>query len=222
MEEVDRRRIHAILVNLRDRHPRVSGGTGTQAMMTGTYKVRRDPAREQRALVRDGQPLEERVEPDRVDERLGDRATHDAALARLVVEEVRVLELLLELVELARELVRDDRARLRALQARVLAPDAPELVRRVLGADPLDVAHVALVERGGLAVLEDHVLCVLFGGEAESGEDLERGAGDAALVRAGVFEEDDLALLEEQTGLLCDEEVRAPDDVLEMRLALGV
>ena len=184
--------------------------------------MRRDPAREQRALVRDGQPLQERVEPDRVDERLGDRAPHDAALARLVVEEVRVLELLLELIELARELVRDDRARLRALQARVLAPDAAELVRRVLGDDPLDVAHVALVERGGLAVLEDHVLCVLFGGEAESGEDLKRGAGDATLVCAGVLEEDDLALLEEETGLLREEQVRALDDVLEVGLAIRI
>ena len=104
----------------------------------------------------------------------------------------------------------------------VLAPDAPKLVRRVLGDDPLDVAHVALVERGGLAVLEDHVLCVLFGGEAEPGEDLERGAGDAALVCARVLEEDDIALFEEKTRLLREEQVGALDNVLEVRLALGV
>ena len=184
--------------------------------------MRRDPAREQRALVRHRQALEERVQPDLVHERLGDRALHDTAPARLVVEQIRVLELLLELVELARELVRDDRARLRALQARVLAPDAPKLVRRVLGDDPLDVPHVALVERRGLAVLEDHVLLVLVRRETEAGEDLERGARDAALVRRGVLEEHDLALLEVETRLLGEEEVRALDDVLEVRLALGI
>ena len=184
--------------------------------------MRRDIAREQRALVRHGQALQERVEPDLVHERLGDRALHDAAPARLVVEQVRVLELLLELVELARELVRDDRARLRALQPRVLAPDAPELVRRVLGDDPLDVAHVALVELGRPPVLEDHVLRVLVRREPEPGEHLQRGARDATLVRARVLEEDDLALLEDETGLLREEEVRALDNVLEVGLALSV
>ena len=111
-----------------------------------TYEVRRDPTREQRALVRHRQALQQRVQADLIDERLGDRALHDAPPARLVVEQVRLLELLLQFVEFARELVRDDRARLRALQARVLAPDAAELVRCVLGDDPLDVAHIALIE----------------------------------------------------------------------------
>ncbi len=104
----------------------------------------------------------------------------------------------------------------------MLAPDAPELVRRVLGDDPLDVAHVALVELGRLAILEDHVLCVLLRGEAKPGEDLERRARDTTLVRTGVLEEDDLALLEDETSLLREEEVGALDDVLEVGLALGI
>ena len=42
------------------------------------------------------------------------------------------------------------------------------------------------------------------------------------LVRAGILEEDDLALLESQTRLLCEEQVGALDDILEVRLALRV
>lgn len=133
--------------------------------------MRSNPAREQRPLVRFGQPFEESIEPDLVDERLRDRAAHDTALARLVVEQVRRLELRLEVVQPARELVRDDRARLRALQPRVLLPDARELRRGVLDDLRLDVLHVALVELGRRAVLEDHQVDVFVGGEREAGQD---------------------------------------------------
>ena len=104
----------------------------------------------------------------------------------------------------------------------MLLPDARELRRRVLRDLLLDVLDVALVELRRLAVLEDHMLDVLLGGESETGENFKRGRGDTTLVRAGVLEEDDLALLEEQTGLLREEEVGSLDDVLEVRLALGV
>lgn len=89
-----------------------------------TYEMRRNPAREQSTLVGLGEPLEKRIQPNLVNERLGDRTANDATLARLVVEQVRRFELRLEVVELTRELVRDDRARLGALQPRVLFPDA--------------------------------------------------------------------------------------------------
>ena len=135
--------------------------------------MRSNPAREQRTLVGLGKPLKECVEPDLVDERLGDRAAHDAALARLVVEQVRRLKLGLEVVELARELVRDDSAGFRALQPRVLLPDARELRCRILGDLLLDVLDVALVELGGLAVLEDHEVDVLLRGKSQAGKDLQ-------------------------------------------------
>ena len=138
----------------------------------------RDPAREERTLVRDRQTLEQNIEPDLVDERLGDCPAHDAALARGVVKEVRGLELGLQVVELARELVRDDRPWLRAADARVLLPDTRELRRGVLGDLLLDVLHVVLVELGGLAVLEDHELDVLLGGEGETSKNFKRRTCD--------------------------------------------
>ncbi len=136
--------------------------------------MRRDPAREQRALVRLGQALQQRLEPDLVDKRLRDRTTHNAVAARDVVVQVRALELRLQVVQRLREVVRDRRARLRALQPCVLLPDAVELGRRVLRDLRLDVFHVALVEWAGLAVLEDHQVRVLLRRERKASKNLQR------------------------------------------------
>ena len=186
VEKVDARALHAVLVNLQSeankkkskqiQHER----TRRTKKESSAYKVRRDPAREQRALVRLRQPRQQRLQPDLLHERLRDRAAHHAVAARHVVVQVRVLELRLQVVERARQLVRDDRARLRAPAALELAPDARELGRGVLRDLLLDVAHVALVERGRLAVLEDHQVDVVLRGEREPGEDFQGGARDAA------------------------------------------
>jgi hypothetical protein len=50
----------------------------------------------------------------------------------------------------------------------------------------------------------------------------ERSGTRHTLVGARILEQDDLALLEIQPRLLRDEQVRAFDDVLEMRLALRI
>lgn len=42
------------------------------------------------------------------------------------------------------------------------------------------------------------------------------------LVGTGIFEQDDLALFEIQTGLLCEEEVGTLDDVAEVRFSFRV
>jgi len=58
--------------------------------------------------------------------------------------------------------------------------------------------------------------------KTETDEDFERAGRDTALIGRGILEHDDLALLEEQSSLLGEEQVGALDDVLEVRLALGV
>ena len=124
--------------------------------------MRGDPAREQRPLVGLRNPLEERLQPDLVDERLRNRTLHDRLARRRVVKQVRPLELRLEVVQRARQLVRDERARFRAAVLGVLRPDARKLHGRVFFDDLLDLPDVRLVERRGLAVFEDHEVDVFL------------------------------------------------------------
>jgi hypothetical protein len=109
------------------------------------------------------QTLDERVESDLVDERLGDRELEDSPGARLeLVQTVRLFELDLEHVKRRRELVRQERSRDRAVldeesgfpvssrthrrrrgarthSSLVLLPDALELLLSVLGNLLLDL-----------------------------------------------------------------------------------
>ena len=199
MEEVHTRRIDAILIN----------------------EPRRHKAREQRPLIRVGQSLHQRIQPDLVHQRLRDRAAEHAPPTRNVVEQVRALELGLEVIERGGKLVGDRRTRLRPTKPRVLAEDTVELGCSILGDLGLDVLDVALVKLRGL-LLKGHKVDVLLRRERKTRKDLEGGRSDTALVGARVLEQNDLALLEEETGLLREEEVRAFDDVLEVRLALGI
>lgn len=74
--------------------------------------VARDVGGPHGAQVGVGQALDERVEPDLLDERLGDCELEDRARARLeLVQALGLLELDLEDVERRRELVREERPR---------------------------------------------------------------------------------------------------------------
>ena len=64
-----------------------------------------DPAGEQRPLVGLRNPLEQRLQPNLVDERLRNRTLHDRLARSRVVKQVRPLELRLEVVQRARQLV---------------------------------------------------------------------------------------------------------------------
>jgi len=86
----------------------------------------------------------------------------------------------------------------------------------------LNVLDVALVEFGRFAILKDHQVQVFFRSQGETGEHFQRRTGDAALVGARVFEQDDLTLLEVKASLLREEQVGTLDDVAEVWLALGI
>ena len=124
--------------------------------------MRGDPTGEQRPLVRSRNPLEQRCQPNLVNERLRNRALHDRLAGDCVIEQVRTLELRLQVIQRARQLVRDERARFRATVLGVFRPDARKLHRRVFEDDLLDLLDVCLVECRGLAVLEDHEVYVLL------------------------------------------------------------
>ena len=218
MEEIDAGCVDAVLVDL----DRVSVTCSWREKGRKTHKVRRDPAGEQRPLIRLWQPLHQHIQSNLIHQCLRDRPLEYALPAWHVVEQVRVFELSLEVVERRRELVGDGSTRLRSSETGMLLRDALELRRSVLRDLLLDVLDVALVELAGLAILEDHKVDVLLGVKRETGKDLKGGAGDTALVGARILEEDDLALLEEHARLLREEEVGAFDNVLEVRLAVGV
>jgi hypothetical protein len=136
-------------------------------------EVRCEVRRENRVGVGGGEAGKKRVEADLTDEALGEGAGHDGAAEGEVVIESRALELILELNELAGEVVGEAVSRgkgqrsLRgkeALQKRkdvqgvgllrllVLVPDRLELVVGVLRHGGLNRANVLVVEvRGRLS-----------------------------------------------------------------------
>lgn len=71
--------------------------------------------------------------------------------------------------------------RKRTHSTNVLRPNRLELEPSVLADLGLDVLHVCRVEGRRLVVLEDHQVEVLFIGETETGEDLQRRRGDSSL-----------------------------------------
>jgi hypothetical protein len=135
-----------------------------------THEMRSNITREQRPLIRLGQTLQQCLQPNLIHKRLGNGTAHDALLAAWVIEQIRVFELGLELIQLHRELVGNGRARFGALQALVLAPDALELGRSVFGDLGLDVFDVALIELRRFTVLEDHEVGVFLIRESQASE----------------------------------------------------
>ena len=67
--------------------------------------MRGDPTREQRPLVGFRHPLEQRFQPDLVDERLRKRALHDCLAGTRIIVQVRPLEFRLQVIQRARQLV---------------------------------------------------------------------------------------------------------------------
>lgn len=181
-----------------------------------------DPRRPSGTEVVFRQTLEEGVEADLVDQRLGEGAGKHIPPALDIVVQVRVFQLVLQLVEGSGELVRDLGAHLGALVERPVLGNAVVFCCCVLADLLLDVLGVRLVEGGGLAVCEDHVVDVLLVLERQTGKHLERRRGDSTLVGRRVLVEHHALLLEEETGLLGEEEVGTLDNVLEVGLALGI
>ena len=125
-----------------------------------TYEVRSNPTREQCPLVRLRQSLEQSIQPDLINQSLRDRSTHHAPLTRDIIEQIRILQLLLERIQRRLQLIRDRRASLGTLETGVFLPETVELGRSILGDLLLDVLDVTLVEGRGFAVFEDHVVGV--------------------------------------------------------------
>ena len=124
--------------------------------------MRGDPTGEQRPLVRFRNPLEQHFQPNLVDERLRNRTLHHCLADTRVIVQVRPLELRLEVIQRARQLIRDECARFRATVLGVFRPNACKLHRCVFFDDLLDLLDVSLVKRRGLAVFEDHEVYVLL------------------------------------------------------------
>lgn len=201
-------------------------------------KVRCDPAREQGALVRLGQTLEKRVNSNLLDERLGNGTTEDTTAAWNIIKQIRRLELCLEVIELARELVRNKRAWLGTVETLEFALDTAGLKGSIIRNDGLDVANVALVKGRGLVVFEDHEINVLRVGKSQASEHLKRRRSHTTLkssliysfylnqntylVRARVLEQNHTALLQIQPRLLRNEQVCTLDNILEVWLSVVV
>ena len=127
--------------------------------------------------------LYERVQSNFLDERLGDCAAQDAPTTWRVVEQVRAFELRLQVVQRYRQLVGDSRARFRALQPLVLAPNTRELRRGVFRNLSLDVFDVALIKLARLSIFEKHKVHVFFRGQRETSKDFKRGASHATCAK---------------------------------------
>mmetsp|Transcript_65772 Transcript_65772/g.192414 ORF Transcript_65772/g.192414 Transcript_65772/m.192414 type:complete len:286 (+) Transcript_65772:595-1452(+) len=101
----------------------------------------------------------------------------------------------------------------------IASPDGIELLLCVVHDCLEDLLHVGLVELGRLSTIPwvvRHQLRVLFHGQGQRGEDLQRGAGDPALVGRGVLEDVDPRALEHGARAVGEEEVGAFDDHAEL------
>lgn len=180
MEEIDARSLHTILIYLLHHRPCQLRPERPKKKPITTHKMRSHPTRKQRPLIRLRQPLQQLLQSDLLDQRPWNRAAHHAPPARPILIQIRPLELCLQVVQRAGQLVRDERARLGPVAPLVLAPYARELGRGVLRDLLLNVLDVGGVEgRGGLAVLEGHEADVFGGGEGETCEDFEGGTRDS-------------------------------------------
>lgn len=94
-----------------------------------------------------GQPLQQLVQSDLVDERLGERTSQHQASTLFIVEQVGRLELALEVVQRGSESIRDQRSSNSASLTRVFLVDGDKLGGRVFGNLVLDVLDIALVCR---------------------------------------------------------------------------
>mmetsp|Transcript_69787 Transcript_69787/g.179972 ORF Transcript_69787/g.179972 Transcript_69787/m.179972 type:complete len:658 (-) Transcript_69787:1856-3829(-) len=115
------------------------------------------------------------------------------------------------------------RLNLRDVVLAVGLPDGLELALGVVDDNFQDLLHVGAVELGGLVALIGvvaHVLRVILHRQRQGGEDLQRRAGDAALVRGGVLEDVHPGLLQDLAGAVGEEEVGALHDHPELRLAV--
>jgi len=136
--------------------------------------MRPNVAREQSPLIALREPLQKLLEPNLIDERLGNRPPHNTMSTGDIVKEIGRLQLGLEAVQRLRQLIRNDRPRFGALQPGVLLPDTEELVGRVLRDLGLDILDIVLVESARLSILEDHEVGVLIRRQSKAGQDFQR------------------------------------------------
>jgi len=73
-----------------------------------------NPAGEHSPLVGFGESLQQLIQPNLLDEGLGDRLPHDTLPAGDIIEKIRVFQLRLKIVQSARQFIRDDCTRLRS------------------------------------------------------------------------------------------------------------
>lgn len=116
------------------------------------------------------QPLHQCIQPHKVQQRLWERRRQHRLPARLVLVQVADLELVLQVVESGSELIGDPGSQDLAVLPCVLLVDGGKLGAGVAADEGLDVLDVGLVEKGGLSVLEHHVLDVLVVLQSQTGE----------------------------------------------------
>lgn len=138
----------------------------------------------------------------------------------VVGPQIRLLELLVELSDGNRELVRQDRAGLASLL--VLAPDGLKLEASVLADLGLDFADVVLVELGRLASLgvHAHVLLEALIVKRQRSQDLQGRGGDTTLVGRSVLVEDATRSLKAELSILSNEQVGTLNNVGDGGLAI--
>ena len=160
------------------------------------------------------------LEANLVQQELGQGILEDSVADGLVGPEVGVLEVLVQVGDGKRELVRQDGARLASLL--VFAPDGLELEAGVVLDLGLDLLDVGLVEGRGLSGLgvDAHVLDEAGIVKGQRSKDFQRGGSDTTLVGGGILVEDTASSLEAELGVLGNEQVGTLNNVRDGGLAI--
>ena len=162
------------------------------------------------------------VQTDEVDEGLGESTRENIPAALDLLVQGTRLELGLQVVQRAGELIGDSSSQHLAVVTSVFLVKGDKLGRGVSGDESLNVLDVGLVEGGRRTVLEQHVGNIFLVIQSETSQDLLRTRGDTSLVGTRVLVKLDSLGFESLTGLLSDEQVGSLHNVLEVTLALGV
>lgn len=160
------------------------------------------------------------LEANLVQQELGQGILEDSEPDRLVGPEVRVLEVLVQVGDGKRELVRQDGARLASLL--VFTPDGLELEAGVVLNLGLDLLHVGLVESRSLSSLgvDAHVFDEAGIVKGQRSKDFQRRGSDTTLVGGGILVKDTSSSFEAELGVLGNEQVGTLNNVRDGRLAI--
>lgn len=197
---------------------KVKEGKLSRAASVFIYEATGEVAAKDALEVVLGHALEQSIQSNLLNKEIGERILEHTVAEGNVVPQISLLELLVEIGDGERELVREDGARLAGLL--VFAPDGLKLESRIVLDGLLNRLDVLLVKLGDHTVANAHVLDKAFVVKGEGSEDLHGRAGDTTLVGAGVLEQNRTGLLETKLGVLGEEEIGTLDNVRDDGLAV--